>query len=120
MTEGTRFQSTWPFWPAMVSTQAMPSSMALWASIRPVDHVADGVDAGHRRLEMSIDGDAAVIGQLHAELVEAQPFDERPPADADQHDIGLQGLGRAAFGRLHGQADAGVGRLRLGDLRAAI
>ena len=40
------------------------------------------------------------VGQLHADLVEAEPFDERPPADADQHDIGLHGLGRAAFGRL--------------------
>src|SRR5262249_35551572 len=38
---------------------------------RPVDHVADGVDAGHAGLEMTIDGDTAAVGQLDADLVEA-------------------------------------------------
>jgi hypothetical protein len=94
MTEGTRSQSTWP-----------------------VDHVADGIDAGHRGLEVRIDGDAAVRRQFHTHLVQSQPFDERPPANADQYDIGLKGLGRATFCRLHSQGHARVGRLRLGDLR---
>ena len=30
---------------------------------RPVDHVADGVDAGHGGLEMRVDGDAAALGR---------------------------------------------------------
>ena len=40
-------------------------------------------------------------------LSRPSPSTQRPPADADQHDIGLQRLGRAALGRLDGQGDAG-------------
>ena len=65
---------------------------------------------------MRIDLDAAARRELHAGLVEAEALDVRPPADADQHDVGLDGLGRAAFRRLDGERDAGAAGLGLGDL----
>jgi hypothetical protein len=33
---------------------------------RPVDHVADGVDAGHARLIVLIDDDTSAVVELHA------------------------------------------------------
>ena len=44
---GSRRSSPAPACPAIRSTQAIPSSSALCASIGPRDHVADRVDAGH-------------------------------------------------------------------------
>ena len=57
---------------------------------------------------MRVDLDAAARRERDAGLVEAEAFDDGPPADADQHDVGLDGLGRAALRRLDGEGDAGV------------
>ena len=86
----------------------------------PVDHVADGIDAGHRGLEVAVDGNAAALGHLHADLVQAEALHEGAAADRNQDDVGFQRLGRAAFRGLDRQRHAGAGRLGLGDLGAEL
>ena len=56
---------------------------------RPVDDVADGIDARHAGLPVIVDRDAAALGQLHARLVEIEPGRERLAAHGDEHEIGL-------------------------------
>src|SRR5204863_3029027 len=85
---------------------------------RPVDDVADRVDARHRGLEVRVDLDAAARRELDAGLVEPEAFNGGPPADADQHDVGFDGLDGTPFRRLYRERDAGIRRLRLGHLRA--
>ena len=67
---------------------------------RPGDHVADGVDAGHVGREMRVDDDAAALSLVDAGLFEPEALGVGHAADRDQHDVGLDRLGRAAGGRL--------------------
>ena len=73
---------------------------------RPVDHVANGVDAGHRCLEVAVDGDAAAVREFHAHLVEPETGHVGTPPDRHQHDIGLERLGRTALRGLDGERNA--------------
>ncbi len=59
---------------------------------------------------MGVGDDAAAAVEVHAGLFEAQIGGEGPPADRDQHHIGIDGLLLAARGRLdrHAQAFAGL------------
>ena len=84
----------------MISATATPSSSALWASIGPAIDVADGVDAVDRGAEMGVDDDAAALVALDADLVEAEALGVGPPADGDQHDVGVERLAVAARRRL--------------------
>ena len=52
------------------------------------------------RAVMRVDDDAAALVALHAGFVETEAIGEGPPADGDEHDVGLQNLGGAARGRL--------------------
>jgi hypothetical protein len=73
----------------MTSATAMPSSSALWASIGPSMHVADGVDAGHAGRPVAIGLDLAAIGHLHAQRLQAQPVGVGPPPGRHQHHVGV-------------------------------
>ena len=50
--------------------------------------------------EMLVGDDAALAVPGHADLVEAEALRVGHAADRDQHDVGLERLGRAARGRL--------------------
>ena len=54
---------------------------------RPVDHVADRVEAGHIRCEVFADGNTAGGIARDADLVKPEPVGERPPPDCDQNGV---------------------------------
>ena len=83
---------------------------------RPGDHVADRPDAGHLGAELVVGLDLAALVGLQPGLVEAEAFGVGPAADRDQHDVGLDRLGRAALRGLDGQRDRVALALGLGDL----
>ncbi len=56
--------------------------------------------------------DAAALVERDAGLLEAEAFGVGPAADGDQHDVGLDRLGRAARGRLDGDLRALAGWCR--------
>ncbi len=56
---------------------------------RPAHDIADRIDARNIGGEMIVDDDAAAI-ERDAERLEPQAFRIGPPADRDEHDIGLE------------------------------
>ena len=71
---------------------------------RAGDDVADREHARHARFEALVHRDAAALVEGEAELAGAEPVRVRPPADRDQHDVGL-GLGGAPLrGERHADA----------------
>ena len=63
-----------------------------------------------------IDHDAAALVELDADFLEAEPVGVGHAADGDQHDVGLDGFRRAAFGRLDRRLQRLAGRVDRGDL----
>ena len=85
---------------------------------RAVDHVADGPDAGHVRLEVRRDNDAAHLVLLDAQLGQAEARRVGPAARRDEHDVKVERLRGAALGGLDRQLHARVRDDRLGHLAA--
>ena len=83
---------------------------------RSGDHVADRIDARNVGRVMRVHLHATALVQRHARRLQTNPIIERPPADRDQHHLGLQFLRRSALGRLHGQRHAVLGLGRAGHL----
>ena len=81
-------------------------------------HVANGIDAVHVGLAISVNGNDAAIG-LHADLLESQILDIALYADRRDELFGLHLLGLAAF-QLDMGSDTGTGFLDLGDFRAGM
>ena len=54
--------------------------------------VADGVDMRDTRAPLRVSGDARSAIELDAGSFEADPFDQRPPAGGDEHQIRAGGL----------------------------
>ena len=65
---------------------------------------------------MRVDDHAATVVFLHARLVESEPVREGHAPDRDQHHVGLDRLGRAAFRRLDGGLEGRAGCIDAGDL----
>ena len=84
---------------------------------RSGDHIADRVDAGDVGRVMRVGLHPAALVQLDAGSA-SQPFGVRPPADRQQHDVGLQLLRRTALRRFDGQRHAVVALARAGHLHA--
>jgi hypothetical protein len=71
--------------------------------------VADRVDMRHGRAPMVVGADSRSRCILDADSLEAEACDKRSPADRDEHQVGVDGLGVA---ELHGQFRSGVLDLR--------
>ena len=54
---------------------------------------------GDGRSAVLVGGDALALVELHADLLEPEPFDERAAPDGDEHQIGLNGLAVAEVHR---------------------
>ena len=113
--QGITLWFTMPVSPAMFSATAMPSSSALWAALGR-DHVADRPDARHLGAEFVVGLDLAALVGLQARLVEREAFGVGLAPDRDEDDVGFDGLGSAARGRLDCQGDGIALALSLGDL----
>ena len=92
-----------------------PLLLGLVRQHRAADHVADRVDAGDVGREILVDLDPPGAVARDADLVEAEPVGERPPADRHQHDIGGEGFALAAGGRLQLQRHGLVAGLAADD-----
>ena len=86
---------------------------------RPGDHVADRVDAGDVGGEMRVGDDAAALHR-DAELGEAEALGVGHAADRDEHDVGLDRLGRAARGRLDARLQGLARCVDAGDLATTV
>src|SRR6266508_5634071 len=82
-----------------------------------VDHVADGVHAGHRRPHEAVDADEAAFVDLDPRAFEVDPLGARLAADADDDlvdDDLLRAFGRVvAHGQLARAVDAGDAHARV-------
>ena len=54
--------------------------------------VADRIDVRHGRAAMLVGGDALPLVELHADLLQAEPLDERTASHGDQHQVRLHRL----------------------------
>ena len=79
---------------------------------RPVDQVADGVDARHVRAELFVDGDLPALGiERDTRFGEAQPRRVGPPADGHEDLVAGEGESFAVFGsRVHHHLLVGLHR----------
>ena len=95
----------------------MPSSSALWASIGPVDQVADRVDARDVRLEVLVDGDLAGLRvDARRRPLPGPALGVRPPADGDEHLVARRTSSGLAVLRLGRDGHLAALDLRPGDL----
>ena len=73
---------------------------------RAGNHIADGIDAGHRGLEMLVGFHTAAVIHLDTGLFQAEAVGIWLATNGHQYDVGLDRLGIAALGRFNGHIDA--------------
>ena len=81
------------------------------------NHVANGVDAVNRALELAVDAHATALIERHADQIKAQPFGERLATDRDQRHVSIEQFHVAALGRFDPNLERTIGFLvDAGDL----
>src|SRR4051812_34487639 len=91
-------------------------ALTLVGEHRRTGDVADSVNALHRRLHPLVDLDEAAIGELHAELLDADVVDDWGAAGGDEHFLDLEILFLAGDVDAHG--DGILSNLDVADLGA--
>ncbi len=59
---------------------------------RPVDHVADGIDAIHICLVVTVGDDAAPTIEFHTHILEPKTLRVWHPTDGNENDIAIDGF----------------------------
>ncbi len=73
---------------------------------RAAHDIADGIDANSRCFEMIVDGNAAALVELDADIFETQAIGIRFAADRYEHDVAAQHFFFAAGRRFHREHEA--------------